>query len=141
MKDAKRLSKVIKAEGKTQKVTLAAAIDELTSLQKLQKAAASDEARARKQHTKAQKNAHKLQAAYLEAKARWEHAEADFKARGEQLDASREHAARVTQQLADSAKEVQELRDAKAVDDREREAGLGRLASIGKKQKPTGLMG
>lgn len=135
VKDAKRLTKVIKAEGKAQSKTVTAALDELTSLQKLQKQAAVDEAHARKAQTKSAKAAHKLQAKYLEAKSRWEHAEADLKARGEQLDASRAHAQKVTQQLADTAKEVEELRAAKNVDDREREAKLRELANIGKAPK------
>lgn len=132
MKDAKRLSKVIKAEGSAQSSNLSAFLKELTKLQKVQRAASKDESSALAASGKAAARAHKLHTKFLAAKAAHEHAEADARAKAEYLEAARSHAQNTTAELSTKTRELEELRRAKAVDDREREAKLIELTQIGK---------
>ncbi|KAI5122897.1 hypothetical protein M0805_007575 [Coniferiporia weirii] len=135
LKDAKRISKVIKAEGRTQDQNLQAALSELGQLQKVQKQAASDESRALSAHTKSTDNEHRLHTKFISVKAAHERAEADLRASEEQLGASRARAQAQTQALATKTREIEELRRAKGVDDREREAKLREFSQMGKKSK------
>lgn len=105
---------------------------ESSKLQKLQKQAASNESRARKAQGEVVKVAHKKQVAYLETEAHWGQAKADLEAREKQLEASRAHVQDVTQCLADTAREMGELRRAKVVDNREAEAKLRILLWLGR---------
>lgn len=128
MKDAKLLSKVIKSEGKSQKANLTAFLKELSKIQKAQKQASKDESKAASAHSKATARAHKLHTKFLAAKAAYDNAESDLKARTEYLDFSKKHAQETTADLSMKSRELEELRRAKAVDDREREAKLMQLS-------------
>lgn len=132
VKNAKRLSKVVKAEGKTQKKQLDAAIKDFTRLQKSQKKAVLDEQKALSQHAKAVKYEHKMQVRMLAAKTKYEHAAADLRAHIERLDLSRAHTQKETEMLATKTRDLEDLRQQKGVDDREREVRLAQLADVGK---------
>ncbi|THH05862.1 hypothetical protein EW145_g4491 [Phellinidium pouzarii] len=136
MKDAKRLSKVIKAEAKAQNKSLDTALKELEHLQKIQKKASKEESRSLSAHIKAVDGAHKLHTKFFSMKAKYERGQADLSASEEQLESSRAHARDQTEALATKTRELEELRRAKAVDDRERETREGelrRLSQNGKK--------
>lgn len=126
--------KVIKAEGKAQKANLTAALKELPRMQKVQKQASKDESRALSKHAKAASYEHKLNTRFLAAKAAHEAALADLNAKIEQLEMSRSAAQHETQELSKKRREVEELRQQKAVDDREREVKLQELSELGRKK-------
>jgi len=126
-KDAKRISKIIQKEAKSDEKLLKAAIKELGRLQKVQKDAASSEASAISSHGKAIKVEQKLNRLYLDAKAKWEVAAADLNAKAEKLEAVKEHAQKQTELLQEKSREVEALRAQKATDDRERQAKLAAL--------------
>ena len=123
---------MIKAEGKAQNANLSAFLKELAKLQQVQKQASKDESKVLAQHSKATEREHKLHTSYLAAKAQYEQAESDLRARTEALEAARAHAQRTTADLAVKTREAEELRRAKMVDDRERAAKKTELKQIGK---------
>ncbi|KAL5486120.1 hypothetical protein ACEPAI_7164 [Sanghuangporus weigelae] len=131
-KDAKRLMKVIKSEGKAQKNNLSAFLKELSKMQSVQKRASKDESKALSASNKATARAYDKHSKYIAAKAAYEQAEADAKTRKEALESARVHAQETTAGLAEKTREAEELRMAKSVDDREREARLVHLSQIGK---------
>ncbi|KAH8117881.1 hypothetical protein DFH11DRAFT_1503376, partial [Phellopilus nigrolimitatus] len=133
LKDAKRLSKVIKGEGAAQKKHLDAQLKELANLQKLQKKASAEESKTHAAQGKASKNVHKLRTKYLQAKADYERSDAELRAKDEQYAASCEYAQQMTEKLGEKTHELEELRRQKGVDDREREAKLVELAEARKK--------
>jgi hypothetical protein len=96
VKDAKRLSKIIKAEGKAEDKQLKSALKELASLQNAQKKASAAETAATSAQSKAAREEHRASAAYLEAKTRWERATANLKVCEERLTLTREQAQRTT---------------------------------------------
>ncbi|KAL5526465.1 hypothetical protein ACEPAF_8188 [Sanghuangporus sanghuang] len=132
VKDAKRLMKVIKAEGKAQKNNLSAFLKELSKMQSVQKQASKNESKALSASNKATARAYEKYSKYVAAKAAYEQAEADAKTREEGLESARVHAQETTAGLAQKTREAEELRMAKMVDDREREARLAHLSQIGK---------
>ena len=119
MKDAKRLTKVIKAEGKAQKQNLSAFLKELSKLQAVQKQASKDESKALTANNKATARANEAHTKFQSAKAAYEQAEADAKARREALEAARTRAQETTAELAEKTRQAEELRRAKMVDDRD----------------------
>ncbi|PVG04217.1 hypothetical protein CPB86DRAFT_771632 [Serendipita vermifera] len=127
MKDAKRLSKIIKAEGKAEDKQLKAALKELASLQSSQKKAAAAESAATHAQSKAAREEQRASAAYLEAKTRWERATANLKVCEERLVLTRDQAQKTTAMVRRQAEEVEEMRERKATDDREREVKLANL--------------
>ncbi|KAG8983675.1 hypothetical protein FRB90_005834, partial [Tulasnella sp. 427] len=126
-KDAKQLSKIIQNEGKAEDKLLKTSIKELARIQKIQKAAAAEEASTITAHAKAVKLEQKLNKAYLDAKAKWEAAVADLKSKEEKLASAREHGQTQTALVKEKVLEVEALRAQKATDDRERQAKLASL--------------
>ncbi|CEL55580.1 hypothetical protein RSOLAG1IB_01592 [Rhizoctonia solani AG-1 IB] len=124
LKDAKRVSKILKNEQKAEDKSMKRAIKELDKLASIQHQAAKDESAALSAHNKAVKAEHKLNIKYLAAKAAWEKAAADLKSKNEMLNSTREHARTQTELLQVKSKEVDQLRTQKATDDRERQAKL-----------------
>ncbi|KAF8734047.1 DNA binding protein Ncp1, partial [Rhizoctonia solani] len=124
LKDAKRVSKILKNEQKTEDRSMKQAIKELDKLASIQRQASKDESAALSAHNKAVKAEHKLNMKYLAAKAAWEKAAADLKSKTEMLNSTREHARTQTELLQAKTKEVDQLRTQKATDDRERQAKL-----------------
>ncbi|QRW04124.1 hypothetical protein RhiLY_03123 [Ceratobasidium sp. AG-Ba] len=108
LKDAKRVSKILKNEQKTEDRSMKAHIKELDKLSSVQRQAAKDEAAAIAAHRKAVKAEHKLNMKYLAAKAAWEKAAADLKSKLRCL----------------TTPKSTHLRTQKATDDRERQAKL-----------------
>jgi hypothetical protein len=121
------LSKIIKAEGKAEDKHLKSGLKELDSLQRAQKKASAKETEAIHDHSRAAKEEHRAGAAYLEAKSRWERAQANLKVTEERLDLARAHAERTTQMVRRQAEDVEASRERKATDDRERAVKLANL--------------
>ncbi|KAH7341606.1 hypothetical protein B0J17DRAFT_647262 [Rhizoctonia solani] len=124
LKDAKRVSKILKNEQKAEDKSMKRAIKELDKLASIQRQASKDESAALSAHNKAVKAEHKLNMKYLAAKAAWEKAAADLKSKTEMLESTKEHARTQTELLQSKTKEVDQLRTQKATDDRERQAKL-----------------
>ncbi|CAE6505306.1 unnamed protein product, partial [Rhizoctonia solani] len=124
LKDAKRVSKILKNEQKAEDKSMKMAIKELDKLASIQRQASKDESAALGAHNKAVKAEHKLNMKYLAAKAAWERAAADLKSKAEMLESTKEHARVQTELLQAKTKEVDQLRTQKATDDRERQAKL-----------------
>jgi len=121
------MSKIIKSEAKAEDKLLKNAMKDLHEVQKIQKRAVNDESSALKAHSKAVKLEHKLNKAYLDAKAKYENAAANLNAKTEKLEAVRQHAQQQTALLHVRSQEVDQLRTQKATDDRERQAKLAVL--------------
>ncbi|TDL25713.1 hypothetical protein BD410DRAFT_784749 [Rickenella mellea] len=130
LKNAKRMSKIIKNEAKSEKKSFDTALKELAKIQKLQKHAADDENSALKRHARALKAEHKANMKFLAAKQTHEKSEVELRTAVERLDACKDHALKQTELLQQKNREVEEMRSQKAVDDREREARLKELADM-----------
>ncbi|KAF8476496.1 hypothetical protein JB92DRAFT_2770002, partial [Gautieria morchelliformis] len=128
-KDGKRYMKALKEEGRAEDNALKTKMKELERLQKFQKQAAKDEAAATASHSKAIKNEHKLDLAYLEARSKHESALADLKASEDALKATKRHAGDRNQLLQEKRREIEQLRGKKAVEDREREGKIKQLTT------------
>ncbi|CAE6465412.1 unnamed protein product [Rhizoctonia solani] len=114
LKDAKRVSKILKNEQKTEDKSMKQAIKELDKLASIQRQASKDESAALSAHNKAVKAEHKVNIK----------ATADLKSKTEMLESTKEHARAQTELLQAKTKEVDQLRTQKATDDRERQAKL-----------------
>jgi len=126
-KDAKRLSKIIASEGKSETRQLKAALKELGSLQRAQRNASSAESYAAVMQGKCAKEEQRSGSGYLEAKTRHERALANLGTAEERLNLAREQAGRITDMVRKQAEEVDAMRERKATDDREREVKLANL--------------
>jgi len=126
-KDAKRLSKIIKAEGKSEDRQLKSSLKELSSLQSAQRKASAAETAATHAQVKAAKEEQRASAAYLEAKTRYERAIANLKVCEERLVLTRKNATKTTDMVRRQAEDVDAMRERKATDDREREVKLATL--------------
>lgn len=127
LKEGRRLAKVIQQEAKVEKRALEASVRELAELQKLQKYAVKEEAKANAAYGHALQKFHQEELAFLAAQARFERAKADLMAHEDAREAAREHAQQATEMLQEKSREVEWLRAQKAADDREREAKIRQL--------------
>lgn len=134
MKESKKMIKVIKSEGASQKKSIKATLVELAKLQKVQKQAASDESKAASLHGKATKAAHRAHTAFLAAKAKDEQASGEERAKTEQLEASRSYAAQMTEKIGQETKAYEELNKQCMLDEREREVKLAELKEMKKRK-------
>ncbi|KAG6842356.1 hypothetical protein C0991_010646 [Blastosporella zonata] len=132
--DGKRLSKIIKDEGRAEKQSLGLAINELSMLQQEQANAISNEARAHQQRAKLQAEYQKQEKIFLVARAKYDAAHARLNSEEEALDLVRNKARDATEKLQDKSQEVDSLRTMFAVDERERAAKL--VAISEKPQRP-----
>lgn len=145
-KEARRLSKIVKAEGKVEKKALSVAINELGELQVLQKKAVKvrrispvhrrglnfedqDEAKAHTAHSKILGSLRKSEADYMEAKAKYEATLSRLNAESQALARIRQNAREATEQMQAKSQEVDSLRAMYSVDEREREVKLMHLTS------------
>ncbi|KAK0469705.1 uncharacterized protein EV420DRAFT_1634123 [Desarmillaria tabescens] len=126
-KDSKRLSKIIKAEGKVEKRALGVAIQELSELQNVQKAAVKRESQAHTAHARALAALQKNEAAFLAARTKYEIAQAQLHAEAETLEISRNNAREATEHMQEKSQEVDGLRTMFGIDEREREVKLVEL--------------
>ncbi|KAF7970099.1 hypothetical protein HWV62_24968 [Athelia sp. TMB] len=131
MKDNKRLSKIIRAEGKAEAAALKTAITELSQLQAQQTLATKREAKAHAVHAKALALHMKTESKYMLLKAEYERNAGDMRAKEEALEAERANAREVSERTAEQAKEVERLRLQTAADEREREAKLNEMGTNG----------
>ncbi|KAG6812965.1 hypothetical protein H0H92_015084 [Tricholoma furcatifolium] len=130
--DGKRLSKIIRDEGRAEKQALGLAINELSAFQKdqanaIQASQFSNEAKVHEKRQKLQVECQKQEALFMAARAKYEGAQARLKTEDETLEEVRNKARDATERLQEKAQEVDSLRTMFAVDERERAA---RLASI-----------
>ncbi len=143
-KDSKRLSKIIKTEGKVEKQALGVAIRELSELQTVQKAAIKVisntiffddssffctqlESQAHTAHARALAALQKAEAAFHAARTKYETAQAQLQAETETLNSSRNNAREATEHMQEKSQEVDGLRTMFGVDEREREVKLVEL--------------
>ncbi|EJD42209.1 hypothetical protein AURDEDRAFT_152989, partial [Auricularia subglabra TFB-10046 SS5] len=124
-KEAKQVSKVLEKEGKTSEREVASAIKELGALEKEHKKGAKGEASAQKASMKAASKAHKLEVAYLKAKSKYDQAQADVEAKAALLQTAKTHTASIHERLQAKTKEVEEMRQRKAIGDRQAWRGAG----------------
>ncbi|WVQ70000.1 uncharacterized protein L199_008224 [Kwoniella botswanensis] len=123
-KDAKRLTKVIKAEAKSEAKSVAGSIKELERLTRLQREAASAERKSQLRLSKWTRKEHKARLRFLKEKERYEKIEGELRNSENDYEERRDHAAGLTSQVAEKTQEVDDLRAMKAADDREREVKL-----------------
>jgi len=123
-KDAKRLSKVIKAEGKAEAKSVLSSIKELERLVKLQREAARAERKSQMRLGKWTNKEHKARLRFLKEKERYERIEGELRNAENDFEERRDHAAGLTGQVAEKTQDLDDLRGQKAADDREREVKL-----------------
>lgn len=123
-KDAKRLAKVIKAEGKAETKAVTSSIKELERIVKLQKEAAGAERKSQLRLTKWTSKEHKARLRFLKEKERYEKIEAELRNAENDYEERRDHAGGLTAQVAEKTQDLDDLRGQKAADDREREVKL-----------------
>ncbi|WWC69422.1 uncharacterized protein I206_103361 [Kwoniella pini CBS 10737] len=123
-KDAKRLAKVIKAEGKSEAKSVAGAIKELERLTKLQREAASAERKSQLRLSKWTRREHKARLRFLKEKEKYEKIEGELRNSENDYEERRDHASGLTAQVAEKTQSVDDLRAMRAADDREREVKL-----------------
>ncbi|WVQ98777.1 hypothetical protein IAU59_005908 [Kwoniella sp. CBS 9459] len=123
-KDAKRLSKVIKQEGKAETKAVTGSIKELERLTRLQREAAATERKSQLRLSKWTRNEHKARLRFLKEKERYEKVEAELRNAENDYEERRDHAAGLTAQVAEKTQDLDDLRSQKAADDRERAVKL-----------------
>ncbi|KAI9638102.1 uncharacterized protein MKK02DRAFT_22875, partial [Dioszegia hungarica] len=123
-KDAKRLTKVIKAEGKAEAKSVLGSIKELERLVKLQKEGARAERKSQARLGKWTVKEHKARLRFLKEKERYERIEGELRNAENDYEERRDHAAGLTGQVAEKTQDLDDLRGQKAADDREREVKL-----------------
>ncbi|KAG6908676.1 hypothetical protein DXG01_003690 [Tephrocybe rancida] len=133
--DGKRLSRIIRDEGRAEKQALGLTINELSMLQKDQANAIHNEAKAHGQRAKLQAEYQKQESLFLAARAKYEAAQARLNSEDEALEIVRNKARDATEKLQDKSQEVDSLRTMFAVDERERAA---KLATINGKPQRAG---
>jgi hypothetical protein len=116
-KDAKRLAKVIKAEGKAEAKSVTGSIKELERIVKLQKEAASAERKSQLRLTKYTGKEHKARLRFLKEKERYEKIEGELRNAENDYEERRDHAGGLTAQVAEKTQELDDLRGQKAADD------------------------
>jgi hypothetical protein len=116
-KDAKRLAKVIKAEGKSEHKAVTGSIKELERMVKLQKEAASAERKSQLRLTKWTSKEHKARLRFLKEKERYEKIEGELRNAENDYEERRDHAGGLTAQVAEKTQELDDLRGQKAADD------------------------
>ncbi|KAF8623640.1 hypothetical protein AX17_007340 [Amanita inopinata Kibby_2008] len=126
-KEGKRLSKIIKQEGKVERKALSVAINELAELQALQRSAVREEEKVHYVHSKALANLRKQERAFFAAKTKYETALAQFNAESDTLESVRNNAREATEQMQEKSQEVDSLRTMYGIDERERELKLVQL--------------
>ncbi|KAG5649666.1 hypothetical protein H0H81_002581 [Sphagnurus paluster] len=136
--DSKRLSKIIREEGRAEKEALKVAIQDLAVCQKVQAAAVKKEARALTMRNKVQAQFQKQETLFIEARTKFEAAQARLNSEEEAVEDVRSRARDATEKLQEKAQEVDGLRVMYGVDERERSAKLA--AITGKSEGSAGCV-
>jgi hypothetical protein len=100
-KDAKRLTKVIKSEGKAEAKAVSGSIKELERLARLQKEAAATERKSQLRLSKFTRKEHKARLRFLKEKERYEKVEGELRNAENDYEERRDHAAGLTAQVAE----------------------------------------
>ena len=116
-KDAKRLAKVIKAEGNSEAKAVKGSIKELERIVKLQREAASAERKSQLRLSKWTSKEHKARLRFLKEKERYERIEGELRNAENDYEERRDHAAGLTSQVAEKTQDLDDLRAQKAADD------------------------
>ena len=116
-KDAKRLAKVIKSEGKLEGKAVTSSIKELERMVKLQREAAHAERKSQNRLTKWTSKEHKARLRFLKEKERYEKIEGELRNAENDYEERRDHAGGLTAQVAEKTQELDDLRGQKAADD------------------------
>lgn len=127
--DGKRLSKIIRDEGKLERQALQNTMRELEELQMAQKLAVKNEATAHGIQAKLLAQSKRDEAAFLAAKSRYETTMARLKAEEANVERVRNSAREATERVQDKSAEIDGLRLTFGVDEREREIKLSQLKS------------
>lgn len=123
-KDARRLTKIIKKEAKTEAQAVQTSIKELERICALQKEAATAERKSQLRLTKWTTREHKARMRFLKEKERYERIEGELRNAENDFEERRDHAAGLTAQVAEKTQDLDDLRAQKAADDREREVKI-----------------
>ena len=123
-KDAKRLAKVIKSEGKAETKAVTGSIKELERIVKLQKEAAAAERKSQLRLTKWTGKEHKARLRFLKEKERYEKIEAELRNAENDYEERRDHAGGLTAQVAEKTQDLDDLRGQKAADDVSQTSGF-----------------
>lgn len=116
-KDAARLAKIIKSEGKAEHAAVKGSIKELERLNKLQREAAHAERKSQSRLSKWISKEHRARLRFLKEKERYEKVEGDLRNAENDYEERRDHAAGLTAQVAEKTQELDDLRGQKAADD------------------------
>jgi chromosome segregation ATPase len=108
---------MLKADSKLSKKTLGSALKEFSELQSHLKSALSEEARAHTGHTKALAAAAKAEAAYHNAKTKWEKEKAEVVGKEGGLESAKARSKQAKARADVARKEVEELRKSKGVEE------------------------
>lgn len=100
-KDARRLTKIIKKEAKTEAQAVQTSIKELERLCALQKEAATAERKSQLRLTKWTSKEHKARMRFLKEKERYERIEGELRNAENDFEERRDHAAGLTAQVAE----------------------------------------
>ncbi|WVR05187.1 hypothetical protein IAU60_002199 [Kwoniella sp. DSM 27419] len=130
-KDAKRLTKVMKQEGKAEAKAVSGSIRELERLTKLQREAAAAERKSQLRLSKYTSKEHKARLRFLKEKERYEKVEGELRNAENDYEERRDHAAGLTSQVAEKQYELDDARAQKAADDRERAVKMLALKNPG----------
>lgn len=130
-KDAKRLTKLMKEEERSQAKSLDQAIADMRRLTKLQKEAISKESKSQRNLAKWTSREHKARLHFLKMKERYEAIEAKLRNAENDFEERRDHAYGLTEQVAERQQEIDDMRAIKAADDRERAVKRSTLAHPG----------
>lgn len=105
-KDARRLTKIIKKEAKTEAQAVQTSIKELERLCSLQKEAATAERKSQLRLTKWTTREHKARMRFLKEKERYEKIEGELRNAENDFEERRDHAAGLTAQVAEKVSHV-----------------------------------
>lgn len=123
-KDAKKLAKMIKEEGRAEARAVAQSIADVGRLGRLQKNAIEEERKSQHRLAKWTSREHRARLRFLKEKEKYERVEAELRNAENDFEERRDHAAGLTAQVAERTQEIDDMRAQKAADDRERQVKL-----------------
>ncbi|KAL1406904.1 hypothetical protein Q8F55_006316 [Vanrija albida] len=126
-KDAKKLAKLLKEEGRAEARAVAQSIADVGRLARLQKNAIEEERKSQHNLSKWTSREHRARLRFLKEKEKYERIEAELRNAENDFEERRDHAAGLTAQVAERTQEIDDMRAQKAADDREREVKLKAL--------------
>ncbi|BEI81149.1 hypothetical protein CcaverHIS002_0203090 [Cutaneotrichosporon cavernicola] len=123
-KEGRAFAKMLKAEGKEQARAVGAALADLKRMAKMQKGAIENERKSQRNLAKWTARENRARMRFLKEKEQYEKVEGELRNAENDYEERRDHAAGLTEQIAEKTQELDDLRAQKAADDREREVKL-----------------